>query len=182
MTAQVNIRPVLHGDWPGIAALEARTYAGSSLVEGQAALESKGRASPDTCFVLELDGHVRGYLLSLPYPLFQYPHLAQTEEPVHRSRNLHLHDVVVAEEQRGRGWGTGLVNRLTAAASPAYERISLVAVDGMATFWAARGYRPHPEVGLPESYGDDAVYMSSEVPATGTGGSKEVSRFPCSVS
>lgn len=177
-----RIRAVREGDWPRIAALEAEAYASCSLSEGQAALEAKGRASPGTCFVLELDGRVAGYLLALPYPRFSYPDLAQADEPVRRARNLHLHDMVVAGDQRGRGWGGRLLGRLTAAARPAYDHISLIAVGGMASFWAARGYRAHPEVPLPQSYGDDAVYMSVTVPGSGTGVSKEVARFPCPVS
>ncbi|MFG2792589.1 GNAT family N-acetyltransferase [Streptomyces sp. NPDC048419] len=180
--ADACVRPVREGDWAHIAALEADAYASCSLSEGQAALESKGRASPGTCFVLDLDGRIAGYLLALPYPRFRYPDLAQTDEPVRRARNLHLHDMVVAEDQRGRGWGGRLLGRLTATARPAYEHISLIAVGGMAPFWAARGYRAHPEIRLPRSYGDDAVYMSLTVPGSGTGASKEGARFPCPVS
>jgi GNAT superfamily N-acetyltransferase len=182
VSAHASIRPVRDGDWPAVAALEAEAYASLSLSEGQAALESKGRISPGTCFVLDLEGRVAGYLLALPYPRFQYPDLARTEEPVHHVSNLHLHDIVVAEDQRGRGWGSRLLARLTDTARPAYEHISLVAVGGMAPFWASRGYRAHPEIRLSESYGDDAVYMSIAVPGSGTGATKEVARFPCPVS
>ncbi|MFJ9544237.1 GNAT family N-acetyltransferase [Streptomyces sp. NPDC101225] len=178
----LRVRPVRAGDWPDVAALEADAYASRGLSEGRAALESKGRASPGTCFVLDLDGRVAGYLLALPYPRFRYPDLARTDEPVHRSRNLHLHDVVVAQDLRGRGWGDRLLGRLTAVARPAYAHVSLVAVGGMAPFWAARGYRAHPEVRLPRSYGDGAVYMSLTLPGSGTSPSKEVARFPCPVS
>jgi predicted N-acetyltransferase YhbS len=177
-----RIRPVRDNDWPGIAAVEAAAYAGSSLTEGLAALESKGRASPDTCFVLDLDGEIEGYLLALPYPRFQYPPLARVDEPAHDSRNLHLHDMVVAHEQRGNGWGRGLLNRLAAAARPRFEHISLVAVDGMAPFWAAHGYRAHPRVRLPESYGENAVYMSIAVSGRDTSPPEEAARFPCPVS
>ncbi|MGA5444333.1 GNAT family N-acetyltransferase [Streptomyces sp. BJ20] len=177
-----RIRPVRAGDWPGIALVEAAAYAGSSLTEGRAALEAKGRASPDTCFVVDLDGDVAGYLLALPYPRFKYPPLARADEPAHDARNLHLHDLVVAHGHRGRGWGRGLLDRLTAAARPRFEHISLVAVDGMAAFWAAHGYQAHPRVRLPESYGENAVYMSTAVPGRGSRPSKEVARFPCPVS
>ncbi|WP_328436499.1 GNAT family N-acetyltransferase [Streptomyces sp. NBC_00444] len=174
-----GIRHVRDTDWPEIAALETTAYAGSSLSEGQAALESKGHASPHTCFVVDIEGRIAGYLLALPYPMFQYPGLAQTEEPAHHSRNLHLHDVVVAPEQRGRGWGSSLLRRLTGAAQPSYERISLIAVDGMAAFWASRGFRALSAVRLPESYGDDAVYMSMALRGSSASPSKEVVRFPC---
>jgi predicted N-acetyltransferase YhbS len=182
VSPHASIRLVRDGDWPAVAALEADAYASTSLCEGRAALEAKGRVSPDTCFVLELGGEVAGYLLALPYPRFRYPDLARAEETAHQVRNLHLHDMVVAHDQRGRGWGSRLLARLTATARPAYEHISLVAVAGMAPFWASRGYRAHTEIRLPESYGDDAVYMSITVPGSGTGATKEAARFPCPVS
>ncbi|MFF4395242.1 GNAT family N-acetyltransferase [Streptomyces sp. NPDC001480] len=149
-------------DWPAVAALEAAAYADRSLSEGQDALESRGRGSPDTCFVLELGGRIAGYVLSLPYPRFHYPDLTRPEDTVFHSRNLHLHDIVVAEDLRGRGLGSLLLRRLTTAAGASgFERISLVAVGGMETYWQAHGYRPHHEAVLPPGYGSDAVYMST---------------------
>lgn len=167
----MRIRTISDADWPGVAALEAAAYRGSSLLEGRAALESRGSASPSTCFVLDLDDRIAGYVLALPYPAFRYPDLSRSERIVFRSRNLHLHDLVVAEHLRGRGLGSGLLRQLTAAArSQRYRRISLIAVGGMETFWAARGYLTHREVRLPPSYGDNAVYMSTALhgPATTT--------------
>ena len=39
----------------------------------------------------------------------------------------------------------------------------MVAVRGAHVLWAQLGYRAHPEVELPASYGTNAVYMSMEV-------------------
>ncbi len=81
-----------------------------------------------------------------------------------RGGDLHLHDLVVAAGERGRGLATRLhAHLLAAAARTAYERISLVAVSGSSPFWAALGYRPHPRVAVPRSYGAAAVYMSRGV-------------------
>ena len=163
----VRIRTIADPDWPGVAALEAGAYADSSLSEGRAVLESRGRASPGTCFVLDLDGRVAGYVLALPYPMFRYPDLARPEEVTFRSRNLHLHDLVIAEGLRGRGLGRRLLRHLTAVAGASgYERMSLIAVDGMETFWRANGYRAHREVELPPGYGGNAVYMSTRPAAS----------------
>jgi GNAT superfamily N-acetyltransferase len=178
----VRIRNISDSDWPDVAALEADAYASSALSEGQAALESRGRVSPATCFVLDLDDRIAGYVLALPYPMFRYPDLTRMEESAFHSRNLHLHDLVIADNLRGRGWGTRLLCHLTATAGSTYERISLVAVGGMETFWAARGYRAHKEVELPQSYGNDAVYMSIAVPGSRTSGSKEMDCFTCPAS
>jgi predicted N-acetyltransferase YhbS len=164
MTPRTRIRHISDGDWDGIVALEASAYQGSGLSEGRAALESKARVSPATCFVLETGQRIAGYVLSLPYPLFRCPDLTQKEDLTFRSPNLHLHDLVIADGLRGGGLGRRLVKHLTATArSNAYERISLVAVGGSDTFWSANGYRTHPELALPASYGANAVYMSREI-------------------
>lgn len=166
MTEDVRLRRISDGDWDGIVALEAGTYGDSELSEDRAALESRGRVSPDTCFVLARGRQVVGYALALPYPPFRYPDLSRPEVTACHSRNLHLHDLVVAEKLRGRGLAKRLLGRLTATAGRrSYERISLVAVGGADTFWSANGFHPHTEVALPRSYGSDAVYMSRAVPA-----------------
>ncbi|GGS21327.1 N-acetyltransferase [Streptomyces aureoverticillatus] len=172
MAHDVRIRPIADDDWSGIAELEAEVYTELGLSEGRAALESRARASPSTCFVLDpASSGPAGYLLALPYPPFQSPDLAQPEDtaspalPPVPSGNLHLHDLVVAEGFRGRGLARRLLRHLTTAArAQTYERISLVAVAGSETFWAAQGYRAHREIPLPDSYGTDAVYMSAALP------------------
>lgn len=162
--AVVRIRPVAAADWQAVAALEAAAYADRSLSEGRAALESRGRSSPDTCFVLETGGRIAGYVLALPYPRFRCPDLNRPEDTAFRSSNLHLHDLVIAEDLRGRGLGSLLLRRLTTAAGArGFDRISLVAVGGMETYWRSHGYRTHREAALPPGYGRDAVYMSTEL-------------------
>ncbi|MFD0412519.1 GNAT family N-acetyltransferase [Streptomyces sp. NPDC127108] len=177
---RIELRHIADDDWGGIAALEAEVYTPLGLSEGRAALESRARASPSTCFVLDCAGGTAGYLLALPYPPFESPDLARAEEhvpaadpgsthapvpPAPPSDNLHLHDLVVAEDFRGRGLARRLLRHLTTTArSQTYEQISLVAVAGSETFWSAQGYRAHREIPLPGSYGTDAVYMSAAVP------------------
>ncbi|MFE2377978.1 GNAT family N-acetyltransferase [Streptomyces sp. NPDC059398] len=164
MSPDVRIRNITADDWQDIAELEARTYTGSGLSEGRAALESRGRPSPSTCFVLHHDEQPAGYLLALPYPPFQYPDLTRSEETVFHSPNLHLHDLVIDERLRGRGLAKRLLHHLTATArSRTHERISLVSVAGSEPFWSANGYAAHRDVALPGSYGADAVYMSKAV-------------------
>jgi GNAT superfamily N-acetyltransferase len=157
----MRIRTISAGDWADIAALEAGVYAGTGLSEERAALESRARSSPATCFVLDAGHRLAGYLLSLPYPMFRCPDLTRAEQVVFRSANLHLHDLVVAEGFRGRGLAHRLLRHLAATArSQTYQRISLVAVAGSNTFWSANGFRALPQVVLPDGYGPDAMYMS----------------------
>ncbi|MEU6065018.1 GNAT family N-acetyltransferase [Streptomyces sp. NPDC047082] len=159
----IHVRHITDADWDAIAAMESRTYAELGLSEGRAALQSRAYASPDTCFVLDVGSQPAGYLLALPYPPFRYPNLERAEEPAVLSRtprNLHLHDIVVAERLRGRGLGQRLLNHLTlTAGSRGFERISLIAVGCSEPFWSARGFRAHPGIS-PGGYGANAVYMS----------------------
>jgi GNAT superfamily N-acetyltransferase len=158
------IRGVTDADWPEIAALEAEAYADTPLAEGEAALRS--RAPAGTSFVLDLGGRVAGYVLALPYPRSRCPEPARTEPAVHRSSNLHLHDLVIAAPLRRRGLGTRLVRHLTdVARTGGFATMSLIAVAGRETFWRANGYRPHPEARVPAGYGSGAVYMSAPVAA-----------------
>ncbi|MEU0004517.1 GNAT family N-acetyltransferase [Streptomyces sp. NPDC006314] len=162
----MRIRGIAEADWPQLAALEAEAYADLPLTEGEEMLRSRARASAGTCFVLDLDGRLAGYVIALPYPRFHCPDLARPEQVVHHSANLHLHDLVVSAHLRRRGLGTRLVRHLTEAArTRGFETISLIAVAGKEPFWRANGYRPHPEAGLPPGYGGDAVHMSARVAA-----------------
>jgi ribosomal protein S18 acetylase RimI-like enzyme len=163
VSEDVRVRHITEADWGAIVAMESRAYAGLGLSEGRAALRSRADASPSTCFVLDVGARPAGYLLSLPYPAGRYPDLERAEEaviPSPFSRNLHLHDIVVAERLRGRGLAQHLLNHLTlTAGSRGYERISLIAVGHSEPFWSARGFTAHPGIS-PGGYGPHAVYMS----------------------
>ncbi|MFF2198303.1 GNAT family N-acetyltransferase [Streptomyces sp. NPDC058157] len=160
----IRIRGISTADWDAVAALEAAVYGPRGLSEGRAALESRGRASPSTCFTLHHERGLAGYLLAFPYPPDRCPDLLRPERTAHRSHNLHLHDIVVAEELRGRGHGRTLLHHLSGAARAAgHRRVSLVAVSGMDAFWAALGYRPRDGVTPPPHYGAGAVYMSKTI-------------------
>ncbi|MEV8441873.1 GNAT family N-acetyltransferase [Actinosynnema sp. NPDC051121] len=163
-----RIRPIDADDWCAIVDLEADAYSGTGHSETRTALESRARSSPATSFVLDVGESVRGYLIALPYPRFRFPELDRVEETVFRSSNLHLHDISIAKEIRGRGWAKRLLRHLTdTARSTGYEQISLVAVGGTTGFWSAHGYRAHPEVSLSRTYGPDAIYMSRVITGEG---------------
>ncbi|MGO4429263.1 GNAT family N-acetyltransferase, partial [Streptomyces sp. MCAF7] len=147
MNDEVRIRHIAEYDWDGIAALESHTYTGLGLSEGRVALESRARVSPATCRALEVGPRLVGYALALPYPMYRYPDLERPEVTVYPSTNLHLHDLVIAENFRRRGLGRRLLRHLTASArAHGYEQISLVAVGGSATYWSARRRRGQRDV------------------------------------
>jgi GNAT superfamily N-acetyltransferase len=165
----VGIRRIRDEDWGEIVALEAGAYTPLGLSEDRAALESKVRASPTTCFALHLERGLAGYLLALPYPASEFPELARREEVAFRSRNLHLHDLVIAEDLRGAGLGRRLLRHLTARARlQGYEQISLVAVGSSRTFWSANGFADRREAVNPQGYGPNSVYMTMALAAEPT--------------
>ncbi|RKT12060.1 acetyltransferase (GNAT) family protein [Streptomyces sp. 1114.5] len=164
MSEELRIRLLDEQDWDSVVALEHAAYAADGLSEGREALQSRARSSPDTCFVLERHGTVVGYLLSLPYPPLRCPDLGRSEETVHRSANLHVHDLVIAEELRGREVALGFIRHFREqAGEQGFERISMVAVRGADILLRLLGYRAHREVAVPACYGRRAVYMSMPV-------------------
>ncbi|CAM3618089.1 GNAT family N-acetyltransferase [Kibdelosporangium persicum] len=154
------IRAVADEDWDSIATLEAGAYQDLGLSEDLSVLKSRAQ----TAFVLELDGTTAGYVLALPWRPFHCPDLGRPEREIVASTNLHLHDMVVADEHRRRGLGRLLLSRLVRAAKDAgYGRISLVAIGGREKFWSANGFRPHPQITVPSCYGPGALYMSTAI-------------------
>ncbi|MFE6685012.1 GNAT family N-acetyltransferase [Streptomyces sp. NPDC057743] len=167
--ATPRIRPIASDDWDAVTALESRAYAALGLSEEPAALASRAHASPDTCFALDLQRRLAGYLLALPYPAFHSPDLARAERRSFSSRNLHLHDLVIAEPLRRRGLASHLLHHLTTMATlHGYEQISLIAVAGSEPFWAANGFHSHRAVVTPDAYGPHALYMSRPLPSPTT--------------
>ncbi|MFF7637471.1 GNAT family N-acetyltransferase [Kitasatospora sp. NPDC008050] len=168
-----RIRRLREEDWDEVAALEERAYAASGLSEGEEALRSRHRASPSTCFVLEHAGSLGGYMLALPYPLFRCPDLSAAENGAVPENdpggNLHCHDLVIAEQERGRGLARRMLRHLEEVGRTAcYRTLSLVAVQGSQEMWKLLGFRGRPEIGLPASYGTEAVYMVKSLEPAGT--------------
>ena len=164
MSGEFLIRQLTDDDWDAVVALEHDAYAADGLSEGRESLQSRALGSPGTCFVLEQHGAVRGYLLSLPYPPLRCPDLAEAEETAFESGNLHVHDLVIAEELRGREIAEDFMRYLQArAAELEFEQISMVAVRGTDILLRLLGYRANREVAVPASYGRRAVYMSMPV-------------------
>ncbi|WP_031072886.1 GNAT family N-acetyltransferase [Streptomyces sp. NRRL WC-3742] len=165
MSEEFTIRLLADGDWAAVVALEHDAYAADGLSEGEEALRSRGSSSPRTCFVLERDGVVHGYLLSLPYPPLRCPDLTRPEEEAFASENLHVHDLVIAEELRGKEVALGFMRHFQReAGAQGYRTISMVAVRGADILLRLLGYRAHREVAVPPCYGRRAVYMSTPVP------------------
>jgi GNAT superfamily N-acetyltransferase len=83
---------------------------------------------------------------------------------------LHIHDVALLPDQRGRGLGGAALKVLTGVAGRhGLLWLSLIAVHGTPPYWARYGFRDAaPAVTEPSSlasYGADARYMARPVMA-----------------
>lgn len=166
MTALLTatVRPIAGTDWTAVGSLEERAYAPLGLSEGTANLRGRAEASPGTCFVLDLGGVVAGYVVALPYPRFRFPHLHASQalaDTPPAGGNLLLHDLTVADEFRGRGWGTQLAGHLTVVArSSRFTSMSLVAVGGSHHWWRTLGFQACHGIAAPDGYGPGALVMT----------------------
>lgn len=163
-----RVRAIKEPDWPRIAEIEHEAYAPLGLSEGEATLREWGRMAPETCFVLELEGVVAGYVLALAHPAGEPPVLGRpglVDEPSpDGDLNLHLHDLALSRDVRGRGLSKQLLRRLEhEAAARMFETIGLVSVGGSDGFWRASGFRARHDVAVPDGYGSRPVYMSKAV-------------------
>jgi ornithine decarboxylase len=167
-----RVRAVADADWDAVAEIEHAAYAELGLSEGREALRSWAALSPDTCFVLEIDRRVAGYVLALPFPAGHAPSLGRPQDTDTAdvadagavSGNLHLHDLALAPDVRGRGLSRLLLARLEAvAAARMFEHICLVSVGGNEGFWASAGYTARHEIAVAESYGAGSAYMTKPV-------------------
>ncbi|MFL6112611.1 MAG: GNAT family N-acetyltransferase [Catenulispora sp.] len=160
-----RIRPIQDADWERIAEIEHEAYVSLGLSEGLEALRAWGRVSPETCFALEADGCVAGYVIAVPHPAGSAPTLGRPATAgATQTTNLHLHDLALSPAHRGKGLARLLLRRLEqAAVGRGFETIGLVAVGAAPGFWAASGFAPQPDVAVSESYGTQAMYMARAV-------------------
>lgn len=123
---------------------------------------------PAGCFLLERDGAALGYLVTHPWhrrsPVPLDVFIGSIPED---SDGYYLHDLALLPETRGLGVGRQAVELvLRHAANSGFGEVSLVAVNGADTYWAAQGFaRTDDEAVIRklESYGDGTFFMEREV-------------------
>lgn len=165
----IVLRTMQAADFDAILAIQAQSYP-ANLIESRDALASRHALSPDTCWVAEHGGEVKGYVFAHPWHGDTPPQLNQPLArlpPQHDT--LFIHDMALCRSTRGRGIAPRLLARLQDKARERGLRFArLVAVQGAQHYWARHGYRPYP---LPAAklacYGDDATGMVAELAASG---------------
>lgn len=164
--ATARWRPMVQADLAAVVALAARAH--PAHPERPDVFAERRALAPDLCLVLDHAGLVAGYLIAHPWTNAGPPALdtllGALPEP---SGAVHLHDLVIAPELRGRGLADGAIERLQARARSRWPCIRLVAVAGKEAFWARRGWRPVAAAAGEDalaSYGPQAVAMVKPLP------------------
>jgi len=126
--------------------------------EPRAALASRFKQGPASCFVAEQGARLAAYVFAHPWlgaaPVLHRP-LPVIDAPDH----LFLHDLAVAPDARGSGAGRVLVEAvMEAARALALPEVRLVAIAGADDFWLRQGWKPTLGA-LDRSYGVGARLM-----------------------
>lgn len=129
-------------------------------------LEAKLELSPESCWVVEGDAALKGYLFAHPWFSAAPPawnevlsHLPDTADC------FYLHDLAVAPNARGQGVAEALIKAARQEARRmGFTLAALTAVQGSVPFWNKQGFKPcDNKVGSGEqhlkTYGDDAAFM-----------------------
>ncbi|MBR0715099.1 GNAT family N-acetyltransferase [Bradyrhizobium liaoningense] len=162
-------RQALPSDLPAIAVIAARIH--PELPERPEVLAEKLRLYPDGCRVPIAGDAIVGYGIAHPWKLHLIPPL---DDFLHRLPDeadcLHVHDVVVLPEFRGRQIaGAYVADVATLARSARIGSLALVSVYGTRAMWERFGFRAvAPDAtlrGKLASYGEAATYMVCTLPA-----------------
>lgn len=152
--------------WPQIKEIQEAAYQ-SELAENIDILKVKAKVSPETCFVcLNDENQVLGYVLTHPWegecPPCINQDISKRKElvSVNEASTLYVHDLATSPKARGAGIAQALIQHLLKQTESMnnINKISLVAVQGMSSFWSKYGFKPVPSNDI-KSYGDDAQFM-----------------------
>lgn len=156
-------RPLLIDDAAAVVSIAAVVH--DAFPERPEALMSRVEVSPDTCFGLEGDGRLVGYVLAHPARFGAPPKLDCVIFPTPNADTLYIHDLALLPDARGGGSGQAITRHLkTLAQDAGLATLSLVAVHGSSGFWSRQGFEAYP---IPpstlESYGPQAMFMGCAI-------------------
>lgn len=161
---EYKIRHVVESDWVGIMVIQNHAYAMIGM-ETEEVLRSKVACSSRTCFVcVDNQDRVLGYCLSHAYYLDQYPSLNEVLVNTVTSDNLFIHDLAVNKNAQGQGIANLLFKALKKQATALnFTSISLVAIQGAASFWSKYHFEKLNKIVVSKTYGIDAHFMTKKV-------------------
>ena len=123
---------------------------------------------PAGCIVFEQGGEVKGFLVAHPWYAEAAPELdARLGSLPDGKENFYLHDIALLPDTRGSGAGRGATAFvLDHARGVGFASVSLVAVNGADSFWAAQGFsivEATKDGGPLPGYGAGTYFMRREV-------------------
>jgi ribosomal protein S18 acetylase RimI-like enzyme len=155
-------RAMLASDLADVCGIAARIH--SAFPESPEVFAERLHLYPDGCFVLTEGAAVVGYAISHPWRFRDPPALdTRLERIPAKPDTYYVHDVALLPSHRGAGCADAIGKTLTShAAAIGLPSVSLIAVNGSASFWERFGFRvdttPELEAKL-RSYGASARYM-----------------------
>lgn len=170
MPVNTDIRRMCAADLPAVLAIQAQAYP-AAMNEAESVFAQRLQASPDYCWITELDDGLAGYLFCYRSQHGKITALGAGFTPSETGDCLYLHDLAIARQARGSGVAGQLIKQALAAAEAMKLRhAALVSVQGAQPFWAKHGFRP-AAVDDPKqaknlgSYPPPACYMSQPLAA-----------------
>ncbi len=159
--AEAVWRAMREEDLRAVHSLSKRVHAG--YPERPEIAAERLMLAPDWCRVLDDDGAIVGYLVAHPWRLNAPPALDTLLGLLPPDADtLYLHDIVIDPARRGRGEALAAIRDLLHRASRLYPTASLVSIDGLESFWRARGFAINDEPAIHAalaSYDASARYM-----------------------
>ncbi|MBV7314488.1 GNAT family N-acetyltransferase [Shewanella sp. NIFS-20-20] len=156
----MQLRPIEERDWPAIMAIQEQCY---HAIEPEPlhVMQSKWQVAPQTCLVVCLDSCVMGYCLAHPWLQGHPPALNQVlTEAMPQPDTLYLHDMALSQAIRGQGGAQQMLNQLKLLAqAQQLNSMSLIAIQGAASYWQAAGFIKTTTSKCLGSYCDDPHYM-----------------------
>ncbi|WP_340679937.1 GNAT family N-acetyltransferase [Paraglaciecola sp.] len=161
----MKVRHIQDRDWNRIIEIQKQSYP-VDLIESKGSLQAKEMTSTDTCFVVEIDNNIEGYLLAMPYTHGKSPSINSVEIFDKNSNNLHIHDFCISASHKKNGYGRKIIKDLISASSfKCFKSISVISVMKSQYFWESIGLsvvEPKEPQAL-SSYGNDAIYLSMKL-------------------
>ncbi len=155
------IKPITPDLYRSVYDLQNEVHA-EYLRESMTVLTSKVYASPSTCFAVQDDGELIGYILALPYPSGEIPLLEESVDKIDERYNMFIHDCVVSPLRRKSGVAAKMIHAVESIARDrGYVIVSLVAVRNASLFWSRHGWKSS-DLPVPEEYGE-AMFMEKEL-------------------
>ena len=166
MSASPNWRPMKAGDIAAVTAISDQVH--GAFTEGADVYADRLTLYPAGCFVLEQDGHVRGYLITHPWMAADPPALNRLLGAMPAKADCYyLHDLAILPNMQGGGAGSAAMRHVVDAAREAGQnRILLMAVNGADSFWQRQGFADMSDrIALAKraSYGPDSFFMGLEI-------------------